>query len=256
MRAVLWGKDHVTPGHIEVQSPAPGVAAALTRGLHPKAWRYTDPNEDAVALVVGRRATLAVVADGHNGWASTEASMGAVLQHLGGDPPPADLTDDEISDVFWAAHKAILDATQPHDAEHPDSRTTLVLALVTGDRMQWASVGDSTVYAASPASDGRLNRRQNRFLGYAGMPRRGLSMLLEQGVERLGDHEWAVLATDGFSDFARPFPTPLFAAEADAAFVAREMVEAAFDGGAGDNVGVAVIAPHTPARVQGNDDRG
>lgn len=249
MHAVLWGKDHVAPGDIIVESPAPGVAVGMTRGLHPKAWRYTDPNEDAVAVVVGRRATLMVVADGHNGWASTEAAMAAVLAAFGDDPPPADLSDEQLSEIFWTAHGAILDVTQPHEAEHPDSRTTLVIALVAGSRLQWGSVGDSSVYAASRASDGRLNRRQNRFLGYAGMPRRGLAMLLDQGVERLADHEWVVLASDGFSDFARPFPTQLFTTEADAAQLARGMIEAAFDGGAGDNVAVAVVAPHTPGRA-------
>ncbi|MBA2530041.1 MAG: hypothetical protein H0V19_08820, partial [Euzebyales bacterium] len=83
MRAVLWGKDHTTLGEVAVEKLDGDIAVALSRGLRRKAYRYTDLNEDAVAAVAGARATLLVVADGHNGWSSTEAAVTAVLDRLG-----------------------------------------------------------------------------------------------------------------------------------------------------------------------------
>jgi serine/threonine protein phosphatase PrpC len=242
MQAVLWGKDHVALDEVVAQSLGPRAAVAITRGRHRKAYRYTDPNEDAVVAVVGRRATLLVAADGHNGWTSTEAAVASVLDTLGADPPPADLDDDELLEVFSRANDAILDVTEQPGSQHPDSRTTLVVALVAGSRLQWASFGDSAVYKAAPAGAVRLSGGVHYFVGYP-MPREGLDRGLKRGTEQLSEGDWVIVATDGFIDFAHPFPTQLLAAGAEAEAVARGLVLAACDGGAGDNVAVAVVGP-------------
>ncbi|CAN5586248.1 MAG: protein phosphatase 2C domain-containing protein [Actinomycetota bacterium] len=243
MRAVLWGRDHTELGITAVEKVDGGVALALSRGRHRKAYAYTDPNEDAVATVVGPRATVLVLADGHNGWPATEAAVQAVLDELGDDPPPADLTDDEMAALFWRAQQAVVACTQRRGSDAPESRTTLVVALLAGRRLQWGSFGDSAVYVAGPAAATRLPAPRHRFIGYRDMPRWALPDLLERGRTDLHDNQWLIVASDGFSDFAHPFPTALLAGGPDAAVVAQGLIDAAFDGGAGDNVAVGVVAP-------------
>src|SRR3712207_8440754 len=99
MQAVLWGKDYVALDEIAVESAGTHAAVAITRGRHRKAYRYTDPNEDAAVAVVGPRATLLAVADGHNGWPATEAAIRSVVETFGDDPPPADVDDEPWIDI-------------------------------------------------------------------------------------------------------------------------------------------------------------
>lgn len=242
MQAVLWGKDHTALDELAVEAAGDRAAVAITRGRHKKAYQYTDPNEDAAVAIVGPRATLLAVADGHNGWPATEAAITTIVDALGDDPPPADVADEELVDLFHRAGHAILEVTGRPDAQHASSRTTLVVALVAGRRLQWASFGDSAVYAVSPAAATALARPQHRFVGYP-MPRHAVDVFLERGTMHLTTGAWVVVASDGFVDFARPFPTDLVAGDLDAPAVARGLVLAACDGGAGDNVAVAVAAP-------------
>lgn len=242
MQAVLWGKDYVDLGEVAVSVVDERAAVALTRGRHKKSYRYTHPNEDAAVAVVGPRATLLAVADGHNGWPATEVAISTVVEALGGDPPPADVEDDALVDLFHRASQAVLDITGKPGAEDPESRTTLVVALRAGDRLQWASFGDSAVYTVSPAAAVPLARPQHKFVGYP-MGRQAVDFFLERGTVQLTSGAWAVVASDGFVDFARPFPTELFVEGARPADVASGLVAAACDGGAGDNVAVAVAGP-------------
>jgi serine/threonine protein phosphatase PrpC len=242
MQAVLWGKDHVALDEVAVQSAGPRAAIAITRGRHRKSYRYTDPNEDAAVAIVGPRATLLAVADGHNGWPATEAAIRCVVDAFGDDPPPADVDEERWIDVFHRASQAVLDVSGLPDAQHPESRTTLVVALVAGRRLQWASFGDSAVYSVTGAAAVPLAQPQHRFVGYP-MPRYMVDTFLERGTVDLPDGAWVVAASDGFVDFAHPFPTQLVANHHDPSEVARGLVLAACDGGAGDNVAVAVLAP-------------
>ena len=242
MHAVLWGKNHTALGDVAVESVGERAAIAITRGRHRKSYRYTDPNEDAAVAVVGPRATLLVVADGHNGWHATEAAVQAIVDAMGDDPPPADVADEDLIDLFHRAGQAVLDVTAMPDAANPDSRTTLVLALVAGRRLQWASFGDSAVYSVTGAAATALAKPQHRFVGYP-MPRQAVDMILDRGNVDLPEGAWVVVASDGFVDFAHPFPTNLVADSNDPGAIARGLVLAACDGGAGDNVAVAVVGP-------------
>lgn len=242
MQAVLWGKDYVALNEVAVETVGPRAAVAISRGRHRKAYRYTDPNEDAAVAVVGPRATLLAVADGHNGWPATEAAINSIVQAFGDDPPPADVDDGRMIDIFHEASNAVLDVTGVPEAESPESRTTLVVALVAGRRLQWASFGDSAVYSVTGAAAVSLAKPQHRFVGYP-MPRHHVDMILDRGTVELPEHAWVVLASDGFVDFAHPFPTDLVADGKQPQEVAHGLVVAAFDGGAGDNVAVAVAAP-------------
>lgn len=246
----LWGREHVTFGDVEVRAVTPRLAAALSRGLHPKPYRWTDPNEDVVAVVAGPRGTLLVVADGHNGTASSEVAVATVLERFGDDPPPADLADHDLVRLFHDIGWAVLDATTPLDRERRESRTTLSVALVADGVLQWAAMGDSPVVVAGPGGAVELTQPTHHFVGSA-LPAGQVDRLLQRGHTPLPDTSWLAVLSDGFSNFTGGRATAatvddVLAGAPDAAGGAAGLVEAAFAGGAGDNVAAAVLAPARP----------
>jgi serine/threonine protein phosphatase PrpC len=245
--AVLWGRHHVKYGHVETDAPADGVALAMSRGLHPKAYRWVDPNEDVVAAVVGPRATLLVVADGHNGLVAPEVAMRTVLDAFGDDPQP-EPDDDELVALFHKASVAVFSATRElTDMVRRESRTTLSLAVVSHRRLCWAALGDSSVLVAEADYGMELTHGENAFLGTP-MALARVDKVLQRGRGTLGDDAWVAVASDGFANF-RLAPSTAAAAAAvlgdakDATHAARGLIEHAFTGGAGDNVAVGVVAP-------------
>lgn len=245
--AVLWGREHVEYGHVESLSVAADVAIALTRGLRPKAYRWTDPNEDVVAAVVGERATLLAVADGHHGVVASQIAVATVLEGLGDDPPP-ELDDDELVALFAQASMAVLTATRDlGDALGRGSATTLSIALLSGRRLCWAAMGDSSVLVTEAGQGMELTTADNAFLG-SPMTAHRIGRLLQRGRGTLGAQAWVALASDGFANFRTGGSTAEAAgAVLDGAIdpdkAARALIEHAFAGGAGDNVAVAVAAP-------------
>lgn len=253
MRAALWGPDHVELGSVAVAEAGPRAAVALTRGRHLKSYSYLDPNEDVVAAVAGDRATLLVCADGHNGATAPVRAVEAVLAELGGDPPP------ELEGgrhpwpaLFGRVNDAVRAAVA--DSEQPQSRTVLLVALVSPGRVSWGALGDAALVVCRPGErrSRQLNREAMRFVGYP-MGQRVLRQLVSHGSDELGAGEWVVLVTDGLSEFIAPMrpagmlPWVLARAAGDGgltpAAAARAIVHAAGEAGAGDNVGVAVCAP-------------
>jgi hypothetical protein len=85
--AVLWGDELPQLGRRRVEALSGRSAAGLTAGRRAKSYAYTDPNEDAVAILEGQRATVVVCADGHNGMTSVRAALAVVLERLAGEPP-------------------------------------------------------------------------------------------------------------------------------------------------------------------------
>lgn len=241
---VLWGRDHTELGEVAVRAPVPGAAVALSRGALPKVYHYVDPNEDAVALAAGGRATLAVVADGHGGIEASEAAVSHMSQRLADDPPPADLTDETLLALFHEAGEAAM--TAAYDGpQQPDSSTTLAMALVTADRLQWASYGDSAVFAGDLGHVLRLDRPLHRFLGYS-ISFEEMRDELSWGTYARPGGAWVVLATDGFTDYVGTEPEEAVRQalrQGEPGAVADALVRRAFAGGAGDNVAVACVAP-------------
>ncbi len=245
--AVLWGRHHVDYGHVESLALAPHVGIALSRGLRPKAYRWTDPNEDVVAAVVGERATLLAVADGHNGLVASEVAITTVLSEFGDDPAP-EPDDDQFLGLFGQVNQAVLAAARElDDPMRRESRTTLSVALVSGHRLCWAAMGDSSVLVAEAGEGMELTQGGNAFLG-SPMASHRLDRLLQRGRGTLGGDAWVAIATDGFANFSQPPSTAAAAGKvlsdpADAVSAAVGLVEYAFSGGAGDNVAVAVAGP-------------
>jgi serine/threonine protein phosphatase PrpC len=247
MRAVLWGIDHTELGEI-VTSSTGRAAVALSRGGYAKTYQYVDPNEDAVAVVAGPRSTLMVAADGHNGATASMHAVRFVLDRFGGDPPAA-LDKREWADLFGDVNDAVLSVTSI-GSEQPSSRTVLLVALVSGRSVTFASMGDAALVVARAGGDrGRqLNKEAARYVGYAAT-RKALDTAVHRGAAELAPDEWVVLATDGLSEFIGPMrpadivPSVLAQAGGDAEEAAALLVEAACTAGAGDNVGIAVAAP-------------
>lgn len=249
MRATLWGTDHEELGPIESATAGEKAAVAITRGRFPKAYRYEDPNEDAVAVVAGERATLLVCADGHGGATASHLAVRFVLDALGEDPPD-DYDDGDWLKLFGDVNEAVLE-TKGLTSPQPGSSTVLVAALATPGRLSWAAIGDGALVVCRPGAErGRqLNKEAMRFIGHP-MGRRALKQTVQRGSVALDDGQWVALVTDGLSEFVAPLkpadvvPRVLAlsaAGTAEAAAVA--LVDTACGAGAGDNVAAAVLAP-------------
>src|SRR4051812_22630629 len=61
VRAELWGADHNQLESVASTTAGPRAALAITRGRYPKAYRYVDDNEDAVAAVTGANGSTLLV---------------------------------------------------------------------------------------------------------------------------------------------------------------------------------------------------
>ena len=169
-RVVLWGDELPQLGRRRVEGLSPRLAAGLTAGAKGKAYKYTDPNEDAVAIVEGDESTLLVCADGHNGIASMRAAMDVVLELIGGEvPSPADLGDEMLVEMWYQAGEAVIAAGK--SSRQPESRTTLVVAVAGRGQLRWAAMGDSFLAIVEPDSSVRkLGKRRSHFVGWPMTP--------------------------------------------------------------------------------------
>ena len=248
-RAVLWGADYPDVGEVGLESVGEHAAIALSYGGEPKHWPSKTPNEDAVAAVVGSRSTLLVVADGHEGYESVPASVGLILDHIGDDPPPADLSDSDLVDLFAEANEAALSATGGGTGPATESRTTLIVALLAGPVVQWASFGDSEIFLASAGDARSLGSPKLKFISYP-MSRSDVDEHLDRGTVELDEDSWIVAASDGLTDYlggrgvaaSRVIPEIIEPGH-DPVSLAETLVQGSFEGGAGDNVGLAVARP-------------
>ncbi|CAN5768222.1 hypothetical protein BH23ACT10_BH23ACT10_15620 [soil metagenome] len=253
----LFGRDHEQPGAVATAVVAnSAVALGLARGWRPKPYTYVDPNEDVVAGVVGARAHLLVVADGHNGRQASHDAVAAVVDLLGHDPRPADLGDDEVIDVVVEIGRRIGGQAR---GRGPRSRTTLVVALRTSTHLQWFGVGDSALLIVDDEHNGRALPTTTRWFLADDPDRATVRRTLARGNVSLPAPAWVTLATDGYTDYL-PAGGPASDAAAQAIAGAGTpgravdaLLEQARRGGAGDNVGVTVSGPWYKAG-DGHDD--
>ncbi len=236
----LWGANHTDHDRLAVTTVGRVAALALDRGRHPKRYAYTDANEDVAAALVQGDRLLLVVADGHTGRESSETAVRSVL-HWASRGLPDTIDDNQLVDLFDAAGRAVLQVTSDPGCPHPDSRTTLIVALLAEGHLHWASMGDSGIFVAGPEGVGRLDRPRNRYVGFP-MSRREVAKRVDRGHRPIGPDHVVVLASDGVIDFV---PDPEVAVHealgADRlAGAARALARDAFDGGAGDNVAIAI----------------
>lgn len=247
MHAILCGRDHEELGTSSTSELTSDLAIGLTRGRHLKAYAYTDPNEDVVgARSTGERVAM-YVADGHSGLQASHVAVEELEHRLGPDLTAFDGRQQAVR-TLHAINEAIREARRALTGDGRRTRTTLTIAIVergaSGRTVHTASVGDSVVMVVSPTTGARaLTRDRHRFLGdRCSLPEMaGATHMADSG---LADDEHVVVATDGLTNFARLDDIgPAVIGAASAVDAADALIELACDGGAGDNVAVAVLTP-------------
>ncbi|MDO9410072.1 ADP-ribosylglycohydrolase family protein [Patulibacter sp.] len=250
------GEDLPHLGRRQLEAFDRDLAAGITAGARKKSYAATDPNEDAVRVFRTNGATVILVADGHNGESSARVACDVIASLLEEDQHAVD-TEADLVELLTGTNGAVRSATAA--LGQPESRTTLVLAVVRGSRVRWASMGDSLVLLAEP--DGtmqRLGTPRHRFLGWP-MDAHDVLAAVDHGEETLPADGWLVLASDGLTDFVDDPAEAVRAAtrlellahvDAEdlrealcptAIRVVDELIDAACDGGAGDNVAVVAL---------------
>ncbi|MCB9766039.1 MAG: serine/threonine-protein phosphatase [Alphaproteobacteria bacterium] len=171
------------------------------------------------------------------------------------------------------ANRAVCDAVLEHCHNDLTGRipmgTTVVMAWVDGDRVDLASLGDSRIYLVTPFGAAQLTPDQNvwlerlrgpgdprdfqdpgaaltGYLGYFDPEDRPTLCPAWHRRLRLLPGETLILLTDGIVDYAAPSPAAFgrllceLCAEHDPQGVASALVNAANQGGGGDNATVVV----------------
>jgi serine/threonine protein phosphatase PrpC len=203
--AVVAGRSYPRLGALHTKSASAALAVGTTAGALLKWTPPLDPNEDVGAVVRGPRADLLVVADAHFGCEASELAVGHVLAALGDDPPPADLSPESLTALVFGTGIAVQHGTSLPECPHPDSRTTLALALVTPDAVQWATFGDSYVLTVHEGVAARLDTPRNAYLGHAfGVEE--ITALMSSGRAERRPGEAVVLASDGLESIEPVLP--------------------------------------------------
>lgn len=141
--------------------------------------------------------------------------------------------------------RAIEEHTAELACDQPASRTTLALALVDADTIQWATFGDSFVLVGDGESVVSLGTPRATYLGYS-FVRAEVSALLTRGARSRSRHDYLVLATDGLFCAPSLVPgsiEPVLREGRDAEWTARRIVSLALEAGVADAVSVAVASP-------------
>lgn len=242
---IVLGVDHEAPGATFTAPVGDGAALGIARGWRPKPYAYVDPNEDAVAAVIGEHAQMLVVADGHNGRRASHDAVRAVVDLLGGGPHRPELGVEGLVDVVASVDDRV---SAVPAAGRVRSRTTLVVALRSRSVLQWVSVGDSALLAVTAERSHLLSRPTRWFVG-DGLGRDAILRTLPAGTVDLPASAAVLLATDGWTDYLPRGMTPQAAAAAAVSgadgpeTAVRAVLSQAREGGAGDNVGVVVSGP-------------
>ncbi len=232
----LLGSDYPTLGEVATASLAPAAGLALSRGRYPKSYAHLDPNEDAAFAAWGSQGSLALVADGHNGFDAALAAVLAARQLA----EEALAESHDLATVLArlggriAAGVARKLSASPEDRRRSRTALTAVLLLPGGGATLQA--GDTV---ALRIRDGRAQQltKPRPFIGHSG------AALETRGVRtRAGDR--LVLASDGIVDYiGRDWTAAVgrLAASGSPEQAGRALVEAAMAGGAGDHLATVVV---------------
>jgi len=238
--AALWGPDHETLGEMEVCEVTSSLAMALSRGKFPKGYPHVDPNEDGVLAATNGPAAVLAVADGHNGFDAARAALSATAEQipflLSREPRAA---VPALRECAAAAVEAVATAIEGLEGERADSGTALTVALLRPGGLTVAGLGDCVAVVIRKSRVRRVGG-DAPFLGRGTLPSH-----VRIGGARLHPGDTVLVATDGLRDFlGRGWRRRLAALAADvgSAGLAQRAIEAAFSGGAGDNLAVVVWA--------------
>lgn len=218
----------------------PACAALLDAGGHdsinPKHW----PCEDSLAVAEVPGGLLALVADSHwGGGASEAAATGlerawerAKAPHLKGRLAKALL----LLEAGFSMAKGQGDR----------SETTVLLAHVTSERVDWVNVGDSFLWVIGPEGPELLNQRTMHFMGRVPL---AVSSAISSGSRSLAGNERLLVASDGIEPQASALQeaeVAAFLTGADLASELEALAERACDGSQGggrDNLALVYVDP-------------
>lgn len=231
--ACLWGSDYTELGVVGTETLGERIGLGISRGRFPKGYPYVDPNEDVVLAATDGRTDLVAVLDGHNGFDAARAAAQAILDRV---ETLMTLSPEEAAiRAANLAGEAVRDATSHLEGIRRSSGTTLCLAVVSGSHAAVVSAGDSAAVLMGEKT--RLLTSASPALGHG-----RYQTNQPPTVVSLTPGDRLVVATDGLWDFlSRDGLTRLDPTVFDSPPRAvAELIDAAFAGGAGDNVGVVV----------------
>lgn len=254
MDAILRGIDHVELDQTAVTAVAPDLAIGLSRGRHPKTYRYVDPNEDVVSVHRQAGVTVLIVADGHNGHEGSHAAVDLMRETLSPEIPV--WTRHGAVRAFHELNEGVREVRRALSPPNRSARTTLVVAMVTenGDGQRClvhASVGDSAVFTSRGQTVTQLSKDRHHFLGDRLSPPQ-VAGAMDYGQTDLHPDDAVIVVSDGFTNFVRPHKLSQLI-DTDPEHTARRIIDRASRAGAGDNIAVAVLLsgsapPDTAAR--------
>jgi len=235
---LLAGPAWVELGAIGVAAHDDRLAIALSRGLHPKGYPHVDANEDAVVGAAGDGGRMVAVLDGHRGYDAAGAAAQVVVAAAPALVGAAAVGPADLRDVLAAARDAVAAAVAGQQGERAASRTALTLAVAREGRLLHATWGDTSL-AVLRARRPAVVSRDAAFLGPT-------TPLPRVAATRLRPSDRVVAVSDGVTTFTGPGWAALAAARtaglpADEACI--DLVSAAGEHGAGDNVATAVLDP-------------
>jgi serine/threonine protein phosphatase PrpC len=235
----LLGRDYPDLGPVaSVGLPRAG-GLALSRGLEPKAYAHTDPNEDAALVALGESGVLLAVTDGYNGAAAAELGLGFTQRRAAALLDACAAGAGAGGEPFERAVRSLLVELREALRAVEPSRSCLLIAALVGRRCDFASFGDCSLFRGSQSTP--LNVTNELVLSPT-LGERKLPTNLWLGSFERADGERVALVTDGVTNFA-PRPqeiAQLLASARDDTRAARAIAELALRGGAGDNVAVSV----------------
>jgi serine/threonine protein phosphatase PrpC len=238
--AVLRGPEHVEYGRITTCPLGDRAAIGLSIGAFPKGYPALDPNEDGALAATDGKTTLLAVTDGHNGFDAADATLTAIAEQsritLQADPAAAKTT---LTAVVTHASAAIRQRLSIVGRDRSQSRTTLAVALVHDRSVTVMGCGDSSVFLVRGSRVRRLVR-VSPFLGPD-------PVSVEPVTMRLRPDDLVLLGTDGLFDFlGSDWKHAILDSvdRSDLPATIRHLVTRAGQGGAGDNVAVALATRH------------
>ncbi|MGI9018925.1 MAG: PP2C family protein-serine/threonine phosphatase [Euzebya sp.] len=244
MHAILRGIDHTELDQTAVSQPAVDLVIGLSRGKVSKRYSYTDPNEDVVLVCRDDQATALVVADGHSGHEASHCLARALQSVLLPTIPVWDRHQAVRS--FHTLNEQIRHTCRDLPPPHNTSRTTLTVAVVATDvdgqrYLTHASIGDSPTVVIRGGSVHPVSRDRHYFMGQRWSAPQVAGAMDYQKTDLEVD-DVVVVLSDGYTNFA-DIDDLAAIDRSDPRQMVRRIIEVAGEGGAGDNVAVAVLLP-------------
>lgn len=214
--------------------------------------RRRQENQDALLVAPVGEGLLCAVADGLGGHPNGRWASGFAVKELASLATEAHETGSgfDLPSAVEALNSMLYEAAIAIGT--PGAATTLVAALVRGDRFDWANVGDSRLYALGPGGLKQVSRDHNLAAEPDGDP--GLANVLTRSVgfdpdveadggESVPLGEGLVLASDGLYALVTSDELAAALRADDPGAAVRELVALANRRGGHDNITVLLVRP-------------